>query len=324
MEDHFVIGVDIGGTSYRVALADTQGNLLSRNAEPTRSWESSGIGLERIIETIKETASVINFDKVKSITVSAGGPLDPRTGVLLTPPSLPAWRNVPIKATLEEAFQIPVWVENDADLAALGEQRFGAGKGCDRLIYITVSTGIGGGIIIDGEILAGTTLSVAEIGHIIVDPNGPICNCGGKGHLEPLASGTAIARIAGEKITQGWISALSHLCEGDISVLTAEMVTEAARNGDSLANEVIQSAGKYLGMAIASLMHLFDPEVVIIGGGVSNAGELILEPIRKSMDDCSMADFKGRTRVVQSALGDNSGIMGAVAFSLDKLGMVNG
>jgi len=319
MEDHFVIGIDIGGTNYRIALADAQGNLINRNAEPTRSWESSEIGLDRIKETIRQTTSGIDFSRVKAITVSAGGPLDLRTGVLLTPPSLPAWRDVPIKTSLEEAFRIPVWVENDADLAALGEQRFGAGKGCDRLIYITVSTGIGGGIIHNGRILTGSTLSVAEIGHMVVDPNGPVCNCGGKGHLEPLASGTAIARIAGEKITQGETSTLSHLCEGDISVLTAEMVTEAARNGDSLANEVIQSAGKYLGMAIASLVHLFDPQVVIIGGGVSNAGGLILEPIRKSMDACLMADFVGRTRVVQSELGDNSGIMGAVAFALDKL-----
>jgi len=319
VNDQFVVAVDIGGTSYRVALADVQGNLINRNAEPTRSWESAEIGLERIKETIRQTSSIIDFSQVKAITVSAGGPLDPRTGVLLTPPSLPAWRNVPIKAILEESFRIPVWVENDADLAALGEQRFGAGKGCNRLIYITVSTGIGGGIIHNGKILTGSTLSVAEIGHMVVDPNGPVCNCGGKGHLEPLASGTAIARIAKEKVSEGETSKLQQICEDDLSKITGEMVVNAARDGDLLAGQVVESAGNYLGMAIASLVHLFDPEVVVIGGGVSNAGGLILEPISKSMDDCLMADFVGRTRVVQSELGDNSGLMGAIAFALDKL-----
>ncbi len=315
MEDKFAIAVDIGGTSYRVALADVKGEIVNRRAGPTRSWESSEIGLERIQETIRQTASIIDFNQVKAITVSAGGPLDLRTGVLLTPPSLPGWRDVPIKTTLEETFQIPVWVENDADLAALGEQRFGSGRGCTRLIYITVSTGIGGGIIFDNQILRGDDLSIAEIGHMVVDPNGPICNCGGKGHVEALASGTAIARITSERISEGESSSLPK------SDLTGEMVVNAAHDGDLLAYQVVESAGKYLGMAIASLMHLFDPQVVIIGGGVSNAGGLILEPIRKSIDECIMADFKGRTKVVQSELGDNSGIMGAVAFALDKLNL---
>jgi len=320
VEDYFVIGIDIGGTNYRVALADVGGNLISRNAEPTRAHEGPEIGLERIKETVKETTAAIDFDKVRAIAVSTGGPLNPQTGVLLTPPSLPSWRNVPIKASLEETFKIPVWVENDADLAALGEQRFGAGRGCDRVIYITVSTGIGGGIILDGNLLTGSDLSVAEIGHMVVDPNGPQCNCGGKGHLEPLASGTAIARIARERISAGQSSNLSQICGDDLSRLTAEMVVEAARDSDPLASEIVEEAGMYLGMAIASLIHIFDPQVVIIGGGVSNAGGLILGPIRKSITERIMPDFRGRARVVQSELGDDSGIMGAVALGLDNLG----
>jgi glucokinase len=251
--------------------------------------------------------------------VCAAGPLDPQKGILLTPPSLPAWRNVPVKQYLKEAFGIPVWVENDADLAALGEQRFGAGKGCSRLIYITVSTGIGGGVIVDNRILRGTDLSVAEIGHIVVDPNGPVCNCGGIGHLETLASGTAIGRIATERIANGETGSLSSISGSSSSPLTGQAVVEAALQGDALALDVIGFAGKYLGMAVASLMHLFDPEVVIIGGGISNAGELILEPARQSMNVCSMTDFKGRTRLVRSELGDDSGIMGAIALALEKI-----
>ncbi len=323
-DEFYVIAVDIGGTSYRVALADAAGNMVNRKTQPTRSWESPVIGMQRVKDTIKEIMSEVGLDKIKAIVVCAAGPLDPQKGILLTPPSLPAWRNVPVKVGLENEFPIPVRVENDADLAALGEQRFGAGKGCNRLIYITVSTGIGGGVIIDGNILTGTDLSVAEIGHIVVDPNGPICNCGGKGHVETLSSGTAISRIAGQRINAGESSRLWNFCEGDTSKITGQMVIDAAQKGDALAIDVIESSGKYLGMAIASLMHLFDPEVVIIGGGVSNAGELLLKPARQSMDECSMADFKGRTRVFQSELGDDSGIMGAIALALDSAQADNG
>ncbi len=313
MKDQFVVAVDIGGTSYRVALADEKSSIINRISEPTRSWESHETGLDRIKRCISQVISAVDFQKVVGIAVCAGGPLDPQNGILLTPPSLSGWRNAPIKDTFQESFNIPVWVENDADLAVLGEQQFGAGRRCDRLIYITVSTGIGGGIITDGKILRGTDLSIAEIGHIVVDPNGPQCNCGGRGHVETLASGTAIVRIATERISKGEASSL---CGLD---LTGEMVVKAAIDGDLLANQVIESAGSYLGMAIASLVHLFDPQVVIIGGGISNAGELILEPARRALSEYSMADYRNRARIVQSELGDNSGIMGAIAFAWDKL-----
>ncbi|MFO8102490.1 MAG: ROK family protein [Dehalococcoidia bacterium] len=320
MEDYFVIAVDIGGTNYRVALADCQGKLVNRRAEPTRSWESPEIGLKRIIETIRETGACVDFGQVKGIAVSAAGPLDPERGVMLTPPSLPAWRNVPVKAKIEEAFHLPVLFETDTDMAALGEQRFGAARGCSRVIYLTVSTGIGGGIIFDNIILRGANLSVAEIGHMVVDPNGPQCNCGGQGHLEPLASGTAIARNAAERISAGQISSLSVMCNNDLDRITAEMVVKAASNGDSMASNILEEAGMYLGMAITSLIHLLDPEVVIIGGGVANAGDLILNPIRAAIEERIMPDFRGRARVVRSELGDDSGIMGAIALALDEMG----
>ncbi len=223
-----------------------------------------------------------------------------------------------MKEQLEEEFQIPIWVENDADLAALGEHRFGAGRGFDRLIYITVSTGIGGGIIINGQFLSGSSVSAAEIGHMVVDPDGPVCNCGGRGHLEALASGTAIARMAVERISQGEPSGISRLVRGDLSRVTAETVVEAAGQGDVTAQAVMRQAGTSLGMAVVSLIHIFDPEVVIIGGGVSNAGELILKPIREVIAQRAMPDFKNRARVVRSALGDDSVILGAVALALDK------
>ncbi|MCL0072775.1 ROK family protein [Dehalococcoidia bacterium] len=313
----FVIAVDVGGTSFRVALADREGRLLARGAEPTRPQEGPGSGIRRLKDAIRKTASSVSFKEVAGIAVGAAGPIDPLRGVILTPPSLPTWRDVPLKEQLEEEFQVPIWMENDADLAALGEHRFGAGRGCDRLIYITVSTGIGGGIIINGQLLSGSSVSVAEIGHMVVDPDGPVCNCGGRGHLEAVASGTAIARMAVERISQGHSSAISRLVGGHLSMVTAETVVEAAGQGDTTAQAVMQKAGISLGIAVVSLIHIFDPEVVIIGGGVSNAGELILNPIRQVITERAMPDFRNRARVVCSSLGDDSVILGAVALALE-------
>jgi glucokinase len=264
--------------------------------------------------------SATGFKKVRGVVVASAGPIDPSRGMILTPPSLPKWNNVPLRALLEEEFQVPVWVEHDADMAAWGEHRSGAGRGCDQLIYITVSTGVGGGVIIGGQLLRGSVISVAEIGHMVIDPQGPVCNCGGRGHLEALASGTAIARMSSERILKGDISSISSLAGNDLSRVRAEMVVQAACLGDSVASDVMRKAGTNLGIAIVSLIHIFDPQVVIIGGGVSNAGELLLGPIREVIDEQTMPDFKGRAKVVRSALGGDSGILGAVIFALDRLG----
>ncbi|NQT72189.1 MAG: ROK family protein [Chloroflexi bacterium] len=319
MDEPHVIAIDIGGTSFRVALADANRNILSRNSEPTLASDGPESGIQRLIETIRKTASSIGMDRVKGIAVAAAGPIDPNEGIFLTPPSLPTWHNVPLKSKLKKEFDIPIWVENDADMAAVGEHRFGAARGFDRVIYITVSTGIGGGIIIDGQPLHGIKISAAEVGHIVIDPNGPQCNCGGKGHVEVMASGTAISRMARERIPYGNTSILSELCGNDPSRLTAEMVTKAAFSGDPVAIGVFNEAGTNLGLAVASLIHIFDPDVVVIGGGVSNAGELILKPVRESVAERVMADFKDRTKIVRSELGDDSGIYGAIAFALGQL-----
>lgn len=314
-----IIAVDIGGTSFRVALIDGRGDILARNVKPTRALEGSQRGIQRLKETIKATVGSESFTSIRGIAVGSAGPIDPELGMILTPPSLPTWHYVPVKAQLEDEFQVPVWVESDADFAALGEHRFGSGRGLERLVYVTVSTGIGGGIIIGGQLLRGTKVSIAEVGHMVVDPNGPVCNCGGRGHLEALASGTAIAHIAVGRILRGEGSSITTMVGGDVSKVKAYEVIQAARAGDVLATEVIRDAGMNLGLAVVSLIHIFDPEAVIIGGGVSNAGDLLLDPIRSVVAERAMPDFLDRAKVVRSALGDDSGILGAVAFAMDKL-----
>jgi len=314
----FVLALDIGGTRLRTALADSTGKIVNQTVEATHPEQGLESGLERIKEAIRKAASKINFDKIRGIAIGAAGPVDPQAGVILTPPNLPTWENLPLRERLEEEFGLPVWVENDADLAALGERRFGAGKGFNHLIYITVSTGIGGGIITNGQLLHGSKGSAAEIGHMVIDPQGPVCGCGGRGHLEALASGTAIARMAVERISHGQTSDISNLVGDNLSQVTAVTVAQAAQDGDPLAKQVMREAGTSLGLAVVSLVHLFDPEVIIIGGGVSNAGELILEPVREVIAERAMPDFKKRAKIVRSALGDDSGILGAAALALDK------
>lgn len=321
MNDPLMIAVDIGGTSFRVALVDPRMTIHARSAQPTRAQDGASTAVDRIIAAIRETAAQVSPESLKGIAVATAGPIDPAHGIILTPPSLPSWRRVPLKDRLTAAFPQPVWVEHDADMAAWGEYRFGAGRGYERLVYLTVSTGIGGGVILDGRLLRGAKVSAAELGHIVIDPNGPDCNCGGKGHVEAMASGTAIARMAAERLRKGEPSTLLNRCNNDPPHITARMVAEEARAGDALAGEILRKAGRNLGLAVVSLIHIFDPDVVIIGGGVSNAGELLLGPVRETIAKRAMRDFRDRAQIVPSALGDNSGIIGVAAFAFEALGI---
>jgi glucokinase len=312
-----ILVLDLGGTQFRLALANRDGKLLSRYAAPTDAEESQQRLIQRISKAIRELTSDIDLKQVLGMGVAAAGLVNPGTGVLLYSPNLPRLRNVPLKALLEQEIKAPVWLANDASLAALGEHRFGAGRGFSHLVYITVSTGIGGGVIIDNALFLGSQGFAAEIGHMVIDPDGPRCACGNVGCLEALASGSAIARMALEEISKGKASTITGLAGHDLSKVTAEMVARAARSGDPLASEIMERAGTSLGIGVVNLLHLFDPELVIIGGGVSRAGELILAPVRKVIAERAMPGFR-QAKIVLSALGDDSGLYGAVAWVLQK------
>ncbi len=313
----FILVLDLGGTQFRLALANRDGKLLSRYAASTYAAESQRRLIERINKAIRELTSDIGLEQVLGMGVAAAGLVNPGTGVLLSSPNLPKLRNVPLKALLEREIEAPVWLTNDASLAALGEHRFGAGRGFSHLVYITVSTGIGGGVIIDNGLFLGSQGYAAEIGHMVIDPDGPRCACGNIGCLEALASGSAIARMASEEMSKGKASIITGLADDDLSQVTAEMVARAAQSGDPLTLEIMERAGTSLGIGVVNLLHLFDPELVIIGGGVSRCGELILAPVRRVIAERAMSGFKG-AKVVISALADDSGLLGAVAWVLDK------
>ena len=250
--------------------------------------------------------------------MGVAGPID-QNGVVLSPPNLPGWDNTPLRSLWEEEFRVPVYIGNDCNLAALGEYRFGAGMGRDNIVYIAIGTGIGGGVIIDGRLFTGSGGLATELGHMTIDPSGPRCNCGNTGCLEALASGTAIARAAVERIQCGEASTITRLATSDLGRVTAETVQTAAISGDKLARDVIERAGRDLGIGITNLLHLFNPELVIIGGGVAMMGELILNPARKTVAERAMPGFI--VPIVPSSLGDDAGLLGAVALVGESSGL---
>jgi glucokinase len=349
-----VVGVDLGGTQIRAAVlqgAEIRGRaatLTGYDATPERV-------LPRIYATMQEAleAAGVAVNEVAGIGVAAPGPLDNREGVLYSPPNLPAWKAVPLREILSQQFHCPVFVENDANAAALGEFFFGAGQGSRDMVYVTVSTGIGGGVIANGQILEGTNGTAAELGHITIDWRGERCSCGNIGCLEALASGTAIARKANRMIANGKgaellafaRTMLEHpatvpdkkaLPDQDLSTqplhtspltgsvpsptlaielqVTAHTVSRAAEAGIPLAREIITEAAEALGFGLVSILHTFSPEIVILGGGVMQMGSLILEPALKVVQNHAMQANMAKTRIVSAQLGGNAGLVGAGAL----------
>jgi glucokinase len=303
-----IIALDIGGTQIRGA-AFRRGSI-----DPIKQQKTNTRGDGEVFERICDLIQAIwpEHESVQTIVIALPGPLNPETGVIYSAPNIPSWHSFPIGPELEKRFGVPVKIGNDANLAALGEWHFGAGQGHHHVLYITISTGIGGGVINDGRLLLGTRGLAAEIGHITVDPSGPICSCGQYGHLESFASGPAIARYTREQIAAGVKSSLA-----DKADLTARDISEAAGQGDELAIQALARAGTFLGKALASYLHMFNPSIVILGGGVSFSGKFLMDPIKESlvkhvMDQSYLADLV----IAHAALGDNAGLMGALTLGL--------
>ncbi|RPI30851.1 MAG: ROK family protein [Chloroflexota bacterium] len=304
---HF-IAVDIGGTQLRAACyVDDQRTPAYIDKIATQG--PSTTPLERLIGLI---AGIWPGDNcVEAIGVAAAGPTDPFAGILLDAPNIPGWDDFPLRQFLEDRFGVPVSLGNDANLAALGEWQYGSGKGYHHMIYITVSTGIGAGIIVDDRLLLGARGLAAELGHTSIVPDGPMCGCGRRGHLESMAAGPAIARWAEEQLNQGIPSILP---AGQ--PLTAKDVGMAAFKGDQLAIEAIARSGHFLGKALANFVHIFNPTRVIIGGGVSRCGPLLLDPMRESLAEHVISHhYIDDLTIATAALGDEAGLMGALALA---------
>ncbi|NPV54010.1 MAG: ROK family glucokinase [Firmicutes bacterium] len=312
----WVIGVDLGGTKIAFGVMDAEGNIAARLTRPTLPGEGVGPVISRISGGITEVMATLGIaaGDVRGIGIGSPGPLNPVSGVVIFAPNL-KWHNVPVKDMVEAELGIPVYLENDANLAALGELRFGAGQGAKNMIYITVSTGIGGGIIINGDVYSGSTFVAGEVGHTIIKPDGPQCGCGQYGCLEAMASGTAIARMAREAIAAGEKTMIREIAGGDAGV-NAEVVARATLAGDGVALAIIREAATYLGLGVTNLVNILNPEVVVIGGGVSRIGDMLFDTVRTTVRERAVEGAREAVRIVPAQLGSDAGIVGAATLAL--------
>ena len=302
-----IVAVDIGGTHIRAAAYE-ENSITPLRHQRTRSHGTESGVFDRLVKTIE---SVWQAGAVDAIGIASPGPLDPHSGTILDTPNIPEWVNFPVAPKLSEHFGVPVYLDNDANMAGLGEWQYGAGKGHDNLVYLTISTGIGGGVITSGTLLQGFHGLGAELGHVIVDPNGPVCSCGHRGHIEAFSAGPAIARYICEQVEAGQTSSIQIQPN-----LSAAQVADAAFQGDTLAIAAFERAGFYLGIAVANYLAIFDPSILIFGGGVSQAGELLFKPFRESLrQHVFHPHYLDDLVITKAALGDDAGLLGALALA---------
>jgi len=319
--DDLILGVDLGGTKILTAVTNSQGKMLSRDHSITPAQK----GHEAVIQSILESAhraleeANIAISEIFAIGIGAAGISNPEAGILFTSPNLPGWQNVPLRDIIQSKLGKKAFLINDANAAALGEFYFGAARGARNFIYITLGTGIGGGIVIDGKIYTGAIGAAGEVGHMTIDDNGSICNCGNRGCWEMLASGTALAREAKHRIEEGARTSILEYADGDIEKVTAQVIHSAAEQGDSLAKELIARTGYYVGVGLVNLINIFNPELIVIGGGLSNIGDMLLEPAFKTAGERAYKEAFQAVRFASAELGRNSGVLGAAAFALQEM-----
>lgn len=321
VSEQFIVGIDLGGTKISTALADRTGKIIAHDYRETRATEGPDAVIGRMLDAARRVIvqAKVKTTQVAAVGIGAPGPLDIETGVVVSPPNLPGWERVFLKQLVEAELGITTFLDNDANAAALGEHRFGAGRGTKHMIYVTASTGIGGGLILDGRLYHGSSGMAGEIGHITVAPYGPLCGCGNRGCLESFASGTAIAREARERVARGVPTLIADLAGGDLERITAKLVAEAASQGDAEAQHILTEAMNYLGIGMANLVNLFNPQLIVIGGGLTNIGKTLFEPVRRGIDRHAFSIPAQAVRVVRAELGENAGVLGAVAVALAQM-----
>ena len=305
------IGIDVGGTNVKIALVNEKGGIVYSNSIPTRAEMGYEYTVNSMKEAIKELLKETNTSAkdVEGMGFGFPGQIDCQKGIVRLAPNIPGWVDVPIAEIMEKEFGIPTRVDNDVRCAALGELNFGAGKGCENLVCITVCTGIGSGLIINGKLVRGASNAAGEIGHIKLDmTGGPLCGCGDRGCLEAFASGPSIVAMAEEYIKGGKSTKYRELANPDI---TPYVVSVAAQQGDPVAKRIFTIIGEYIGVGLASVVNLLNPEKIIIGGGVAAAGDILMTPIKETLVKRAMPISGGAVEVVPAQLGNTAGVIGA-------------
>jgi glucokinase len=316
------IGVDLGGTNLRAAITDTgTGEIFDQRQCPTLAAEGQGAVIQRIIQLIRELidGGQVPAGAIKGVGIGVPGTPDLDTGVIQFLPNLPGkWLNVPLQAIIQGQVQLPVAILNDVRAITLGEWTFGAGRGVDTLACLAIGTGIGGGVVVNGQFHLGIGGTAGEFGHQVVEPDGLPCGCGGRGCLELYASGPAIAAMGVKEVMHGHTTRIGELVKHDLNRIDAEIIVQAAREGDRVAKDILQRAGRYLGIAVGNILGVISPQRVIFGGGVSGAGELLLAPIVQTVNERVHVIPVKQVQFVLAELGMNGGLLGAALWARQR------
>jgi glucokinase len=311
---NYVCGIDLGGTKINTGIVNFKGEIISNTIIETKAYEGPDAVIKRMIESVYYVIGKANLQlsDLAGLGIGVPGLIDSWEGTVIEASNLPGWNRVPVVDILNEEFSIPVKLDNDANAAAIGEYLFGAGRGIENFIYLTVSTGIGGGVIIDGKLYSGSNSNAAEVGHTTIDFNGPKCNCGNYGCFEAFASGTAIARYAKQRIDNGEKTNIADFAEN--GKIKSEHVFAAARKGDKIAQEIIDNEAFYLGIGIANILACYNPERIAIGGGVSTQWDILSDKVIKVIGERALKPNLEVCRIVKAELGSNVGLLGAAGL----------
>jgi len=315
MRKPYAIGIDVGGTKIAAGLVDRSGKVLQRFTTRAHAQQLP----EFVIATIEQAyhavvqESGVAASEIEAVGLGFPGNTNSPAGLVLFSSNLPAWDHFPLRDIIAQRINMPVALENDANLAALGEHRFGAGRGTQNMCYVTFSTGYGIGIVINGQLYTGHIGSAGELGHAVIERNGPLCACGKRGCIMAYASGIGISRMVHEKLAAGATTLLRQLAPPDNARIDAEIVAAAARQGDAVACEILQTAGYYAGVGLSLIVQILNPELIVIGGGLVHIGSLVWEPALAALHEHSQPELWDSVRVVPWQLGDDLGILGAAA-----------
>ena len=314
----YVVGIDVGGTNLVVGtVAEDGSEMLGLVSEPTFSDQGPDAVVGRIVKLARASMAAAKGKEIAGIGIGSPGPLDTRTGVVLLTPNL-GWTNMPLRDRVADAVGLPATLDNDANCAIFGEWWRGAARGVRHVVGLTIGTGIGGGIVLDGAIYHGASDVAGEIGHMTIDPSGRLCKCGNYGCLEAYASGPAIASRALEGIVAGYDTALPKYVNGDLSKITAQVVYEAAHDGDEFALEVVRETAKLLGAGVANIVNIFNPDVVVICGGVTLAGAKLFVPLKSEVRRRAFKPAVDVCRIVPGELTGTAGVYGAAAVFMTR------
>jgi glucokinase len=316
----FYIGIDLGGTNVVAVIIDDKGKISGHKQFPTCGPKGPDFVIKNIADKITEliNETKIPLSNIKNIGIGSPGPLDSKKGTIMGAVNLPGWKYVELKKQIEKYLNIKTGIENDANCAVYGEKWIGAAKNAKDVVGFTLGTGVGGGIIIDGKLIRGANYNAAEIGHTSLNPDGRLCKCGAHGCLEQYASATAIANFAKERIKSGGKSIITEIVKGDINKITSKTVYEALISRDKLAKEVWDEFIKYLGAGIANVMQTLNPEIVVIAGGVINAGKYLFDPLINAVKKQTFPQIFEIVKIVPARLGELAGAIGAAGIVINE------